>query len=307
MRTLKAQGSGRKAQGAGFIEKILSWEGQGWLKEKGSGRSSESIFQLPHAARLTPDIYERINYKLYMIRDIRVFPTNDLLAESLAEDICELINNHSGNDSYFTIALSGGKTPDLLFSVLGKKFNDEGFWKNVRFFWVDERCVPPDDEESNFRKAHDLFFGKTGIDKGKIFRIRGENNPVAEAERYSEVISENTAHKRGLPSFSLILLGLGEDGHTASIFPGNESLFNSGKICDAAVHPVTGQKRVTLTGKVINNAEIVIFLAAGLNKAGMVRKILKGDEFETKFPASYINPADGKLIWYIDSDAASLL
>ncbi len=242
-----------------------------------------------------------------MRSDIRIYPTQDSLAESLADDICELINNHYQSASFFTIALSGGKTPDLLFSVLGNKYNDDDLWKNVRFFWVDERCVPPDDEESNFRKAHDLFFGKTGIDHGMIFRIRGENDPVTEAERYSIVISENTNYKRGLPSFSLILLGLGEDGHTASIFPGNEILFESDRICDTAVHPVTGQKRVTLTGPVLNNSDNVFFLATGLNKAGMVKNILNGGESETKFPASYINPVDGNLIWCLDSNAASLL
>jgi len=242
-----------------------------------------------------------------MISDKRIFPTQESLAESLANYICEMINSQAVNNEFFTIALSGGKTPDLLFSVLGNKYNDKDLWKNVRFFWVDERCVPPEDEESNFRKAHDLFFGKTGIDKGKIFRIRGENDPIPEAERYSEVISENTTHKRGLPSFSLILLGLGEDGHTASIFPGKEILFRSGRICDVAVHPVTGQKRITLTGPVLNNAENVFFLASGINKAVMVKKILKGDESETRLPASYINPVDGNLIWYLDSNAACLL
>jgi len=242
-----------------------------------------------------------------MRRDIRIFPTQESLAESLAGHVCELINNHSLDGSYFTIALSGGKTPDLLFSVLGNKYNDENLWKNVRLFWVDERCVPPDNEESNYRKAHDLFFSKTGIDKGRIFRIRGEIDPVTEAERYSEVISENTTHKRGQPSFSLILLGLGEDGHTASIFPGNEILFKSERICTVAVHPVTGQKRITLTGPVLNNAENVFFHASGKNKAVMVKKILKCDKSETRLPASYVNPIGGKLIWYLDTAAASLL
>lgn len=242
-----------------------------------------------------------------MISDIRIFPTHDLLAQSLADDICELINNHAGKDSFFSIALSGGKTPDLLFSVLGKKYNDKSLWGNARFFWVDERCVPPGDEESNFRKANDLFLAKTGIDQKQIFRIRGENDPVIEAERYSEVVSDNTSQKRGLPSFNLILLGLGEDGHTASIFPGNEKLFRSGRICDVAVHPVTGRKRITLTGPVLNNAENVFFLASGINKAVMVKKILKGGESETRLPASYINPVEGNLIWYLDKNAASLL
>lgn len=242
-----------------------------------------------------------------MRSDIRIFPTQESLAESLAADICELINNQDVNDEYFTIALSGGKTPDLLFSIFGKKYNERNLWENIRFFWVDERCVPPDDEESNFRKAFDLFISKSVIDPLNIYRIRGESDPEMEAKRYSTVISEFTTSRRGLPSFNLVLLGLGEDGHTASIFPGNETLFESDRICDMAVHPVTGQKRITLTGPVINNADNVFFLAAGLNKAGMVKKILKGNESETKYPASYVNPVEGKLIWYLDSDAASLL
>ena len=128
-------------------------------------------------------------------------------------------------------------------------------WERVHFFWVDERCVPPEDPESNFGVAKSLLLDKIKIPSKNIHRIMGEMDPSEEAIRYSAEIAGSTVTKGRLPAFDLIILGLGEDGHTASIFRGNNKLFFSEKICETTVHPVSHQKRITITGAVINNAD----------------------------------------------------
>lgn len=251
-----------------------------------------------------------------MDRIIKIFPTPEALAESLAqelinqiEEIEELkeIKEDGKRKSLFTIALSGGSTPKLLFSVLGDKYADTINWKHVHFFWGDERCVPPEDQESNFGITNGFFLSKIDIPQENIHRIRGEDDPVKEAERYSGVIIDNTVQKDGFPSFNVILLGLGEDGHIASVFPGNEDLFLTDKICTDVVQPSTGQKRITITGNVINNAASLIFLVTGKNKAGIVNKIIGSGDNNKRFPASYVDPANGRLFWYLDEAAGSLI
>lgn len=238
-----------------------------------------------------------------MKQSIRIFPTPKDLAVSLALDLVSQIKEAETSVNTFTIALSGGSTPRLLFSILAEKFARSVNWSNVHFFWVDERCVPPDDPESNFGMTNDVFLSRINIPENNIHRIRGEEDPGAEALRYSKEISDFTEKRNGIPCFSIMLLGLGEDGHTASIFPGNEKLFMAESICTTAAHPVTRQVRITLTGKVINNSDQIIFLVTGKNKSGIVSDIIgQGDNIKL-FPASYVKPDHGKIKWYMDENA----
>jgi 6-phosphogluconolactonase len=238
---------------------------------------------------------------------IKIFPTPQALAESLALDLVNQINDTDTSVNPFTIALSGGNTPKLLFSVMADQFAGQVSWKNVHFFWVDERCVPPDHLESNYGMTNEVFLRKIDIPMENIHRIRGEDNPGKEAERYSEEINEFTFQKNGFPFFNVMLLGLGEDGHTASIFPGNEKLFRSDEICVIAVHPRTGQKRITITGQVINNSPEIIFMVTGKNKSGIVKNIIGRGDDKKQFPASFVNPVQGKVVWYLDEEAAGSL
>lgn len=242
-----------------------------------------------------------------MDKIITIFPTPQELAQSLAFDLVNQIENVNTIVNHFTIALSGGNTPKLLFSVLANRFSGTVNWKNIHFFWVDERCVPPENSESNYGMTNEVLFSKIKIPHENIHRIKGEDDPFQEAERYSKEIIDFTAKRNSLPFFDIILLGLGEDGHTASVFPGNEDLFLTNKICTTAVHPSTGQKRITITGKVINNAESVFFVVTGKNKAVIVDKILGEHKNEKQFPASFVKPADGRLFWYLDGEAGSLI
>lgn len=242
-----------------------------------------------------------------MDRIIKIFPTPQALAESLALSLVNQINDARTSSLPFTIALSGGSTPKLLFSVLGDQFASSVNWSNIHFFWVDERCVPPDDPESNFGMTEKALLSKISIPEVNVHRIRGEDNPDKEAGRYTTEIDKFTVKRNGLPCFNVMLLGLGEDGHTASVFPGNEKLFRSDKIYTSAVHPSTGQERITITGKVINNAANIIFIVTGKNKAGIVNNIVGQRDNKKQFPASFVKPSDGRVFWYLDEPAGSLI
>jgi 6-phosphogluconolactonase len=238
---------------------------------------------------------------------VKIFSSPYELARAFAERMIHMITESAINENPFTIALSGGSTPGILFALLSDKFAGSVPWQVVRIFWGDERCVPADDDESNYGMAMKNLFSKIEIPSSNIHRIIGEADPKAEAERYSEEIVKNTRKRDGKPLFDLIMLGLGEDGHTASIFPGHTELFDSEKICEVAFHPVTLQKRITLTGRVLNNADEVTFLVTGRNKAGVVEKMFKKSASALNYPASHIVPVYGRLNWYLDQEAASLL
>lgn len=242
-----------------------------------------------------------------MKESVRIFRTPYELAEKFAGEMVSMIKDASGMNKPFNIALSGGSTPELLFSILGDHFSDSVPWENVRFFWGDERCVPPVSQDSNFGMAFRYLFRKIRIPEGNINRIYGEQDPAGEVLRYSDLISRQTDERDGFPVFDMILLGLGEDGHTASIFPGRNDLFYSDRTCEVSVHPVSNQKRITITGAVINNAENIRFLVTGKSKAEVLKQIIKKEESCVNFPASLVVPVYGRLEWLLDSGAGSLL
>jgi 6-phosphogluconolactonase len=240
-------------------------------------------------------------------KSVRIFDDPGELAMIFAREIAGMIAESANREIPFSIALSGGSSPELLYSVLGDRFSDSVKWDNVCFFWGDERCVPPDHPDSNYGMTRNALLGKIKIPSANICRVRGEDDPAQEAIRYSQVITEHTGRRSGLPIFDLIILGLGEDGHTASIFPENMSFLNSEKICEVAFHPASLQKRITITGRVINNAVKIVFLVTGKKKAGIVEEIINNKSSALNFPASWIVPANGELLWMIDKDAASCL
>ncbi len=227
--------------------------------------------------------------------------------EQVAEDFARYFAQWAEGKPAITLALSGGSTPRMLFRLWATQYRDSIDWKKIHFFWGDERCVPPDDEESNFKMANGLFLSQIDIPAENIHRIRGEAAPEAEARRYAEDILRNVFSRNGLPSFDMILLGMGDDGHTASIFPQQMELLYSEAICGLATHPQSGQQRVTLTGKVINNASEVAFLVSGQEKAGKLEEIIKGKPGSEKYPAAHIEPTEGELHWFVDEAAAERL
>lgn len=240
-----------------------------------------------------------------MNNNLYIFKSPEELADQFADQLMSLIKNRSGES--FHLAISGGKTPDLLFSILAEKYADSILWQKVHFWWVDERMVAPDHPESNFRIAQKLLFSQISIPEENIHRIKGENIPEEEANSYSKQIQDKLTFQNSWPIFDLILLGMGDDGHTASIFPNQIELLESDQICAVASHPVSGQKRVTLTGRVINHARQVVFQVTGKTKADRISEIMHQTKEAGKLPASYISPISCNPDWYLDEEAARLI
>ena len=233
---------------------------------------------------------------------IKIFNSSSELSNFFCEELLKL----SLKKERIFLALSGGSTPKIIFQTIIKDFKEKIQWEKINLFWGDERCVPPDSEESNFGVTKKYLFDYIDIPKENVHRIKGEANPFDEAERYSKAIKNNVPFYNDLPLFNMVMLGVGEDGHTASIFPNQMNLLNSEKICEVAIHPASGQKRITLTGKVINNAERIIFLVNGESKSKIIKELLKGEDKE-KYPAGNILPLHGKLEYYLDASAAKYL
>ncbi len=236
-----------------------------------------------------------------MLQNIHSYQSPEEVANEFAHKLMSWIESHPGPE--FHLAISGGKTPDLLFSELAAKYYDSTLWQKVNFWWVDERMVPSDHPESNFGVVQKLLFSKIAVPEKNIHRIKGENNPEEEAKSYSAQISKILPTGNGWPVFDLILLGMGDDGHTASIFPDQMELLESDQICAVATHPVSGQKRVTLTGRAINNAAKICFLVTGSGKAERLNQIRNHPDLGRLLPAFHILNAE----WFVDTSAANLL
>lgn len=237
---------------------------------------------------------------------IKIFRNIDELSHYFAEHLASLLKKIPPGHN-FSMALSGGSTPEKVFEYLSGNYKDKIEWEKLLIFWGDERCVPPGDHESNFRMAKESLLDKVAVPVNNIFRIKGEEDPRVEAVRYAETVSQRVPMHNGIPRFDLVLLGMGEDGHTASIFPGDLHLFSSEKLFEVAVHPQTKQKRITITGKVINNAAHVIFIATGGSKSEIIERIIDKRPGWENLPASKVQPANGELTWLLDEDAAAKL
>jgi len=233
-----------------------------------------------------------------------VAPTPVKLAEELAGWFFVQVNQPEFIDKPFHVAVSGGSTPVLFFNTLASDYGYRINWKKIHFFWVDERCVAPSNIESNYKLVFENLLTKTNIPETNIHRIKGENDPQSEAIRYADEMRSILDHDNEIPKFDLIILGLGDDGHTASLFPGQESLMKTDKICESTEFPKTGQKRITLTPCCINNASKVVFEITGMSKSAVVNEILMKLPNYIKYPAAHIKPLSGNLFWFLDAGAA---
>ncbi|MCE7055893.1 6-phosphogluconolactonase [Algoriphagus sp. AGSA1] len=231
---------------------------------------------------------------------LKIYNTKEQVAKEFSEYFREL----ASGEQTIHVALSGGSTPKIVFDYLAGNFGNEIDWSRIKFYWGDERCVPPTDDESNYKMTVDHLLSKIEIPSFNIFRVLGENDPEGEAERYSQVLDTELPKENDTPQFDLVMLGMGDDGHTVSIFPDSISLWDAEENCVVATHPDSGQKRVTITGKIVNNAKAVAFLVTGANKAEKVREILKKEHDFASYPASLVQPSQGELSWFLDRDAA---
>lgn len=237
--------------------------------------------------------------------EVKIFESTQKVYDAIAKSIQKLTRNPK--QDVFNIALSGGNSPKGLFKLISQKYADQIPWKRIHLWWVDERCVAPDNEQSNYNMTREYLLSHISIPDGNIHRIRGEKPPTDEAKRYSGEINKLLNNRSNNPVFDLIILGMGDDGHTASIFPDQMELFGYPDNCAVAQQPQTGQKRITITGNVLNNANHIFFLVTGKNKATRIYEIMNNNEAAKLLPAYHIAPENGNLIWFLDEEAASLI
>ena len=205
-----------------------------------------------------------------------------------------------------TVALSGGSTPKILYQLLAdpnEPFREQIPWSKIHFFWSDERHVPPDHAESNYRMAHEAMLSHVPVPEANVHRVHSENPDAIEAAaEYEETLKQVTGES--LPRLDLILLGLGGDGHTASIFPGSEVLQETIRLVAAPWVEKFNTHRITMTLPLLNNGASVVFLVSGAEKAEIVKEVLRGPK---QYPAQYVQPANGELVWMLDKAAAALI
>ncbi|HLJ80450.1 MAG TPA: 6-phosphogluconolactonase [Ktedonobacterales bacterium] len=210
---------------------------------------------------------------------------------------------------HFTVALSGGSTPKALHNLLAAPpYRDQVDWSRVEFYWGDDRTVAPDDPESNFRMARETLLDKLPIRETQIHRIHTELAPTTAAALYEDELRQEFQLSQGqLPRLDLIYLGMGPDGHTASLFPHTAALGVTDRLVTANEVPQLSTTRITLTAPVLNNAATIAFLVAGADKAGALAAVLEGPRDPDTYPSQRIAPTDGDLYWLVDRAAATKL
>jgi 6-phosphogluconolactonase len=244
------------------------------------------------------------------VPEIHIFSDPHELAANAADFFLKAGEQAIAASNRFLVALSGGSTPKMFYSMLAMPDRARQLdWSKVHFLFGDERCVPPTHPDSNFAMANEALFTPLKISSSQIHRMRGEDPPEIAAIQYENQLGRLTGAKPGeWPVFDLILLGLGNDGHTASLFPGTASLNQQTRWVVPGCAPQGTRSRLTLTPGVINHASVILFLVTGQNKAHVVRHVLERRPTDPMlYPAELVQPQSGRLLWYLDRAAASEL
>jgi len=241
--------------------------------------------------------------------DLRIVDDLRGLSQAAAEEFVTQATGTVRANGRFTVALSGGSTPKSLFSLLASTFRDQLPWDKMFFFWGDERHVPPDHPESNYRMAYEALLSKVPVPAENVFRVPAENPDANQAAAdYEQTLRKFFQLSPGtFPRLDLILLGMGPDGHTASLFPGTSGLREKSRLVVANWVEKFKAYRITFTLPVLNNAAVVTFLVGGADKAETVREVLEGSQPAELFPSKLIHPTNGRLMWMLDQAAAVAL
>ena len=241
--------------------------------------------------------------------ELRRLTTPQGLFQAAAEEVIRSATSAITERGRFTIALSGGSTPKNLYTLIAANASASLPWDRMFFFWGDERHVPPDNPDSNYRMAKETLLSKVAIPPANIFRIPAENpDALAAADAYEQTLRKFFAVAPGeFPRFDLILLGIGPDGHTASLFPETAALEERSRLVVANWVEKLQTNRITFTLPVLNAARCVAFLVSGTDKAAVLHEVLEGNAPAEKYPSKLVRPSEGKLIWFVDRAAASQL
>jgi 6-phosphogluconolactonase len=241
---------------------------------------------------------------------LRIFPSLQALATAAAQHFAETVSAAVKQRGHAIVALCGGSTPQALYAMLAQPpYLETVPWVKIHFFWGDERCVPPDDMDSNYGQARQILLAHVPAPAANIHRVLGEIPPQGAAEDYMRQLENLADLGKMWPRFDWVLLGMGADGHTASLFPGQPHPAESGSPVIAVTASYQGRpaNRVTLTPMVFNEAKNILFLVTGASKAPMLMEVLQGAPELLQLPAQRIQPKEGSLAWYVDSAAAGML
>jgi 6-phosphogluconolactonase len=246
------------------------------------------------------------------MRNLKVFGDAAELERDAAIRLVAKARASVAGQGTFSVALAGGSTPRRLYSLLAyekEPFRQQLPWGQMHFFWGDERCVSPDHADSNYRMANAAMLSRVPVPAENVHRIQAENRDVVwAAEAYSEELRKVLDGKdAGMPRLDLVLLGMGPDGHTASLFPGSAALQEQRRWVVANWVEKFKSNRVTITAPLLNHAALVIFLVQGAEKAQVLREVLHGDYQPDLYPSQLIRPVDGECLWLVDRAAAGLL
>lgn len=241
--------------------------------------------------------------------EIRILTTPQELFAAAAEEVVHAADQAVKERGRFTIALSGGSTPKSLYNLLATNARNTLPWDRMFFFWGDERHVPPTDADSNYRMADEAMLSKVPVPAGNVFRVAAENpDAAAAADAYEQTLRKFFQLNAGeFPNFDLILLGMGPDGHTASLFPGTAGLQEKSRLVIANWVEKLKTHRLSFTLPVLNAARCVAFLVSGTDKAPALHAVLEENVSGEQYPSKLIQLKDGKLIWFLDRAAASEL
>lgn len=230
-----------------------------------------------------------------------IFDTPHETARALTHQLEKQINTIRRND--FNLAISGGSSSEVLFRLWAEMYAKDLPWYRIHLYWVDERCVPPTNGDSNYGLAKRLFLDKVKIPRTQIHRLIGEANPENESRRYSDIVKKNLPHNGDYPQFDFIILGIGSDGHTSSIFPGQNELLTHPEPYAPSINPHNGQKRIALTGEPILRSTMTVFYVIGAEKAGILTKITASEADSAVYPAGYIFHRANNLHLFADKGA----
>src|SRR6266436_3176262 len=244
-------------------------------------------------------------------REVRILADANSIAQTAAAEFLEAAQQAVSEKGLFSVALAGGSTPKALYGLLATNplLQAKVPWSKIQFFFGDERHVTPTDEESNFRMAEEAMLGKAPVDPKQVHRIKGEKRNAAQAaEEYEQDLRASFRLQAGeFPRFDLVLLGMGPEGHTASLFPGTKALKEERRLVVSNWVGKFYTDRITLTPPVLNNAARVIFMVHGEEKSPALKAVLEGPYEPDQLPAQIIKPREGKVLWLVDPSAAAML
>jgi 6-phosphogluconolactonase len=240
--------------------------------------------------------------------NIVIYPDTDALSHAAAQYIVQVANESIVTHGRFTVALSGGNTPKKLYGLLAEDpYRNQINWALVEIFWSDERCVPLESEDSNYRMAHEVLLSKVPIPPSQIHRMPADEADRAAASKAYTLDIRRTFGTDRVPSFDLIQLGMGPEGHTASLFPHQPSLHEQQRLVMPVTVPKPPPPRLTFTPPLLNAAIHVLFLVTGADKTDAVQAVLEGDYQPDEYPAQIVRPTRGEVTWMLDTAAAGKL